>query len=45
MFALTELKVHAIAKLPRMCQFVDCEGVSDEPLLSTGCACCREGRT
>jgi|EP01046_Picozoa_sp_COSAG06_P018197 tetratricopeptide (TPR) repeat protein len=26
-----------------VCQFVDCEGHPEEPLLSTGCACCRPG--
>ena len=26
-----------------VCQFAECEGNPDELLLSTGCACCREG--
>ena len=26
-----------------VCQFVDCDEHPEEPLLSTGCACCREG--
>jgi tetratricopeptide (TPR) repeat protein len=26
-----------------VCQFTDCEGRPEEALLSTGCACCREG--
>eukprot|EP01046_Picozoa_sp_COSAG06_P097529 COSAG06_NODE_43637_length_370_cov_0.760148_1_plen_44_part_10 len=26
-----------------VCQFVDCEDHPEEPLLSTGCACCRPG--
>ena len=26
-----------------VCQFADCDEHREEPLLSTGCACCREG--
>ena len=26
-----------------VCQFVGCDGHPEEPLLSTGCACCRPG--
>ena len=26
-----------------VCQFVDCDDHPEEPLLSTGCACCRPG--
>jgi hypothetical protein len=26
-----------------VCQFADCEEHPEEPLLSTGCACCRPG--
>ena len=26
-----------------VCQFADCDEHPEEPLLSTGCACCREG--
>ena len=38
-----EAAVHAAAPVCWVCQFADCDDHPEEPLLSTGCACCRAG--
>eukprot|EP01046_Picozoa_sp_COSAG06_P082787 COSAG06_NODE_29769_length_550_cov_1.636364_1_plen_88_part_00 len=36
-------RAHIDGLVCRVCQFVDCDDHPEEPLLSTGCACCRPG--